>query len=222
MDTDQLLARLEADLRPVRRLAPPRARLGRWLLVSLPAAALVAWAFGLRPDLAARFAEGDFVLYEAAAMLTALAAAYAALCAGLPDQPAWKLWLPLAPMALWVGTLGRQCLDVLLTAGPGGATIGSDAMCLPAIAAGGALPAIAIVRMLRRGGAFRTRTASLCGALAAAALGAAALRLYHPQDAALMVMVWQLGSVGLLSLVAGLAGEGALRRGFARKFLMVT
>ncbi len=76
-------------------------------------------------------------------------------------------------------------------------------MCLPAIAIGGLVPALAIVTMLRRGGPFRTTHACLCGALGAAALGAAVLRLYHPEDAAIMVLVWQLGSVAVLSLVAG-------------------
>ena len=207
METTQLVARLTADLQPVRRIASPRRRLALWLLVSVPAAGVVAMASGLRPDLAARLADPGFLIEEVAAVLTALAAAYAALCAGLPDEPGWKLWLPLVPMALWLGTIGRQCLDVFLRLGPQGLRITSDAMCLPAIALGGLVPAVAIVVLLRRGGRFRTTHACLCGALGAAALGAAALRLYHPQDAAIMVLVWQLGSVALLSLVAGAIGR---------------
>lgn len=203
MKTERLAERLAAELTPVRRIAGPATRLAWWLLISVPAACLVVWAFGLRPDLAERLADRAFLIEQGAALLTALIGIYAALCAGLPDQPGWKVWLPMAPMALWLGVLGQQCLDVFLRLGPEGLSITSDAMCLPAIAMGALVPAIAIVVMLRRGGKFRTTHACLCGALGAAALGAAALRLYHMEDAAVMVIVWQLGSVALFSLVAG-------------------
>ncbi|HUY03087.1 MAG TPA: NrsF family protein [Acetobacteraceae bacterium] len=211
METERLIDCLAGDLTPVRRLPPPSVRLGTWLLVSLPAVALVAWGSGLRPDLASRLADPRFLLEEAAALLTSLVGAYAALCALLPDQPGWKLWLPLAPMALWLGSLGQQCLEVVLRFGPAGLRVTSDAMCLPAIALGGLVPAIAIVVLLRRARGFRTTHACFCGALGAAALGATALRLYHPQDAAIMVIVWQLGSVALLSLVAGGIGRLLVR-----------
>lgn len=207
MKTETLIGRLTAELTPVHRIARPAARLAWWLLISMPAIAAVVWAFGLRPDLGDRLADRAFLIEEAAALLTALVGSYAALCAGLPDQPAWKVWLPMAPMALWIGVLGQQCLDVFLRLGPEGLQVTSDAMCLPAIALGGLVPAIAIVVMLRRSGKFRTTHACLCGALGAAALGAAALRLYHTEDAAIMVIVWQLGSVALFSLVAGAIGR---------------
>lgn len=203
MKTERLVKRLAAELTPVQRIAGPATRLGWWLLISVPAACLVVWAFGLRPDLAERLADRAFLIEQGAALLTALIGIYAALCAGLPDQPGWKVWLPMAPMALWLGVLGQQCLDVFLRLGPEGLSITSDAMCLPAIAMGALVPAIAIVVMLRRSGRFRTTHACLCGALGAAALGAAALRLYHMEDAAIMVVVWQLGSVALFSVVAG-------------------
>ena len=109
----------------------------------------------------------------------------------------------MAPMALWIGVLGQQCLDVFLRLGPKGLQITTDAMCLPAIALGCLVPASAVVVMLRRSGKFRTNHACVCGALSAAALGATALRVYHTEDAAIMVIVWQLGSIVLFSLVAG-------------------
>ena len=207
MKTETLIDRLTAELTPVHRIARPETRLAWWLLISMPAIAAVVWAFGLRPDLGDRLADRAFLIEEGAALLTALVGIYAALCAGLPDQPGWKVWLPMAPMVLWIGVLGQQCLDVFLRLGPEGLQVTSDAMCLPAIALGGLVPAIAIVVMLRRGGKFRTTHACLCGALGAAALGAVALRLYHTEDAAIMVIVWQLGSVALFSLIAGVIGR---------------
>ena len=203
MKTEYLVQQLAAELTPIRRIARPVTRLAWWLLISMPAAFLVIWFFGLRPDLDTRLADRAFLVEEGAALLTALVGIYAALCAGLPDEPDWKVWLPLAPLALWLGVLGQQCLDVFLRVGPEGLHITSDAMCLPAIAFGGLVPAIAIVVLLRRSRKFRTTHARLCGALGAAALSAAALRLYHMEDAAIMVIVWQVGSVALFSLVAG-------------------
>lgn len=203
MKTERLVEQLAAELTPVHRIATPAIRLAWWLLISIPAAGLVVWVFGLRPDLTERLSDGAFLVEEAAALLTALVGIYAALCAGLPDQPAWKTWLPMAPMALWLGFLGQQCLGILLRQGPTSLLVAPDAMCIPAIAFGSLIPAVAIVMMLRRSGKFRTTHACLCGALGAAALGAATLRLYHTQDAAIMVIVWQLGSVALFSLVAG-------------------
>ncbi|MDE2005140.1 MAG: DUF1109 family protein [Rhodospirillales bacterium] len=207
METERLIEELSTGLTPVRPLAAPSRRLALWFALSVPAIAAVAWGFGLRPDLAARFATPGFALEFGAALLTGIAGGYAALCAVLPDQPGWKIWLPAAPLLLWLGTLGRQCLEVALRLGPEGLRVTSDAMCLPAIALGGLVPALAITLLLRRARGVRAGHACFCGALGAAALGAAALRLYHPQDAAVMVLVWQFGSVALLSPLAGAIGR---------------
>ncbi len=202
MDTGKLVGRLVADLAPVRPIARPAARLAAWLLISLPAAAAVTWLMGLRPDLADRLADPWFLAEEAAALLTVLVAGYAALCAGLPDEPGWKLWAPWVALGLWLATLGRQCWDAWIALGPAGLVLRQDAMCIPAIAVGALVPAVAIVALLHRGTIVRGGRACLLGALAAATLADFALRLYHPEDAAVTVIVWQLGSVALFSLVA--------------------
>lgn len=209
-NTDELVERLVADLAPVRPIPKPARRLAWWLLVSLPAAGVIAWAMGLRPDLAARLTDPAFLAGQAAALATAVVAGYAALCAGLPDEPSWKLWAPWAAAGLWLATLGRQCWEAWITLGPAGLVLRQDAMCIPAVALGAIVPAVAIVALLRRGTCVRVRLASLFGALAAAAVGDLALRLYHPEDAALTVIVWQLGSVALFSIVAGAAARRVL------------
>jgi len=96
---------------------------------------------------------------------------------------------------------------VFFRLGSAGLSVTGDAMCVSAVALGGLVPAVAIVVMLRSSGRFRTTHACFCGALGAAAIAAAALRLFHTQDAAIMVIVWQLGSVALFSLVAGVVGQ---------------
>ncbi len=210
MQTEELIAILGEDLAPVQRVAPPWRRLALWLGPSVVAGAVVALFFGIRPDIAQRLVDPRFVLEVAATLLTALSAAWAAFCAGRPDTPAWKLWLPMAPLALWLGTLGQQCLAVAITEGPGGLVVTPDVVCLPAIAMGGFVPAVAIVALLRRVTPFRRGHASFCASLAAAALGACTLRFYHAQDAAIMVLIWQVGSVAILTVAGGWIGRRLL------------
>jgi hypothetical protein len=47
--------------------------------------------------------------------------------------------------------------------------------------------------------------------LAATALGAAALRIFHTQDVSLMLLIWQFGSVALLAGVGFFVGRRFLR-----------
>jgi hypothetical protein len=45
------------------------------------------------------------------------------------------------------------------------------------------------------------------GGLAAAGIGNFGLRFFHPQDASIMVLVWQMGTVFILTVLAGWAGR---------------
>lgn len=94
--------------------------------------------------------------------------------------------------------------------GAEGVRIPPDPACFGYIALIGFLPALVLLWMLRRGMPLAPRWTTLLAGLAAAGLGNFALRLFHMQDAALMVLVWQVGSVALLALLAGLAGRRLL------------
>lgn len=201
MNTDELIDALVGDLKPVRPLRPPAWRLIGWLAVSVPVMALIVVAMRLRPDIGAKLADPVFLTQELASLATALVAGWAALVTCVPGEPRWKLWAPVAPLALWIATLGRQCWDEWVRLGVSGMEFHSDLMCLPAIAMTGAVPALAIVFAIRRGARLRARYAVLWGSLAAAALANVGLRLFHREDAALMVIVWQFGSVLLFTAV---------------------
>jgi hypothetical protein len=88
----------------------------------------------------------------------------------------------------------------------------------------GAVPAAAMVLMVRRGAPLTPRLTAFLGALAAAALAYVGLRLVHPQDAAFMVFVWQFGSVVVFAAVAGALGRWLLpwRRAAAEGSLTTT
>jgi hypothetical protein len=204
MKTDELIDVLAADLKPVRRLLPPFWRLIGWLAVSVPVIALMVAAMGMRPDIGVKFAEPVFLTQQLASLATALIAGWAALVTCVPGEPGWKQWTPVAPLTLWVATLGHQCWDEWMRLGLSGMAFHSDLMCLPGIAMTGAVPALAIVLAIRRGARLAAPCAVWWGSLAAAALANMALRLFHPQDAALMVIIWQFGSVLLFMTMLSL------------------
>ncbi|SIR32184.1 MULTISPECIES: NrsF family protein [Acidiphilium] len=212
MSNERLIAALADELSPVRRAPAPGHLTMSWLAVTVPILALVTLMMGPRPALLSLLLRPGFALDEALALLTAIAAAYAAFCAGRPDQPGWKLLLPVGAMALWLGVLGRQCLLLSVSTQGGALRLHVDAMCVPAIAVAGIAPAVAMVWLLRRSPMFRTAHACLCGALAAAALAECTLRLFHGSDSFLTLLVWQMGSVVLFTLAVGAVGRAALGR----------
>ena len=209
--TEDLIQEMVRDARPVRRLASPVWRLALWLGPSLLSSAAIVQAMGLRPDIQEKLAEPTYVIEVVAALLTGVLAGLAALCATYPGRPVWERFAPLPPLAVWLGSLGDGCWRTLMRMGPDGLHFMPDLICFPTIVIVGALPAFLIFRMVRRGAPTAPVSTMALAALAAAALGAAALRLFHPQDASVMVLVWQFGSVALLTLLGAAAGQRILR-----------
>ncbi|MGH8376784.1 MAG: NrsF family protein, partial [Pseudomonas sp.] len=176
MNTNELIARLVADLTPVRRLRPPAWRLAGWLGMSIPAIALVVATTRTRPDLAVKLADPVFMIEQLASLATALIAGWSALVAGVPGEARWKMWAPVVPLALWMASLGHQCWDEWVRLGSNGMVFHPDFMCVPAIAMISAVPSLAMVVAIRRGARVWTSTAVLWGSLAAAALANVGLR----------------------------------------------
>ena len=71
----------------------------------------------------------------------------------------------------------------------------------------GTAPAIALWIMLRRGAPLTPRWTAALGALAAAGLGNFCVRLGHPEDVTVMLLVWHAGGVIVLSALASVAGR---------------
>lgn len=209
--TEELIKSITTDVAPVRRLGSPMRRLAAWLLPTLAFSVVVVYAMGLRPDIAQKLVEPRFVMEFIAALTTGILAALAALCAGQPGRPRWERLAPLVPLTFWLGSLGEGCWRSIVRFGPDGLHIMPDPICLPAIMLIGSLPAVVLFVMVRRGAPIAPITTMALAALAASAIGAAALRLFHPQDASVMVLFWQFGSVALLTLISGLFGRRFLR-----------
>ncbi|CAA7626194.1 NrsF family protein [Magnetospirillum sp. UT-4] len=207
MRSEDLIALLQQDLAPVRRLPPPGVRLARWLLLVLPAMAVIVAAMGLRPDLAEHLAEPRFVAEALAALATGLAAAWAALASTVPGTPTRRLALPALPAALWLATIGEGCWREWLVLGPDSLVPALEPQCLPEIAAISIVPLAVLVLLARRGAALAPALTAALSALAAAALASAALSLFHHAEAAMVVLVWHFGGVALLSGLAALSGR---------------
>lgn len=211
MDTENLIRHLATNVTPVRRLASPWIQAMQWFAIAVVSVAVVVLLVSPREDLATKLSEAGFLIEQGAALATAVTAAVAAFCMVTPGHSRRLALLPVIPLTFWLGSLGLGCLRDWLNFGADALRLRPDWVCLPAIAMVGAIPAFAMVVMLRRGAPLQPRITIALGALAAAALGDFGLRLFHVRDASLMILVWQLGSVALLSLFAGWSGARILR-----------
>jgi len=211
MQTDELIQTLAAEGGSRKRLRPPSQRLVIWLAWSAPWIIGIIFLAGLRPDLADRLSEGSWLFSQAAALATALMAGFAAFCTIIPGRPRWEKFLPLVPLSLWLGFLGADCLAKWLAYRAEGLAIQPDWECFPAIVVTGLMPALVISVMIRRGAPLMPGGTVAFAALAAAALAAFGLRFFHMQDASIMVLIWQVGSVIVLTALGGLAAPLILR-----------
>ena len=207
METNKLIQGLVAKAEPVIRLSPPAIRLARWLALGIPYVALVVVVMSPRPDLAAKLVDPSYIIEQLAALATGIAAGFAAFVSVVPAYDRRWLFLPLVPFAVWLGSLGIGCLQSWIQVGPAGLSIQPDWFCIPAIVLVGMIPAITMARMVRRGAPLTPHLTTALGGLAAAGIGNFGLRLFHPQDASIMVLVWQMGTVFILTAFAGCAGR---------------
>jgi hypothetical protein len=205
--TPELIRLLAADAAPVRRLPPPPLRAGVWLVFASALLAIVAFSFGLRPDLGAKLREPMFVIEIASALLAGIAAAFAAFQLSLPDRSALWAGLPAPALVAWLSSVGYVCLTNWATLGPEGVTLGGTLRCLRTVALVSTPLVLVLLFMLRHARSIRPTTTAIIGALAVAALTTAALRLFHELDATVLVVGWSLGITLSFVGVASVAGR---------------
>jgi hypothetical protein len=206
METDKLIASMTEDADPVQRLPSPWVRTAAWFAMAVPYVAVIVMMMAPRDDLALKFTDSRFLLEQIAALCTAIGAAVAAFQSVVPGYSRRFLLLPLVPLSVWLASVGEGCVEAWLRGG-GFQNFTSDFICIPAIALVGTLPAVAMVLMLRKGAPLWPHVSAALGGLAAAGLGNVGLRLFHGQDASLMVLVWQVGTVFMLTMLCGWAGR---------------
>ena len=215
MHTDEFIRLLAEDCRPVRPLRRPWIRTAEWFLVALLYAVLVGVVVSPRPDLAAKTSDWHFVVEQVLALATGIAAAAAALTMIIPGRSRNLPALPFLALSIWFASLGQAYvqddLGGWVRLDPGGLSLHPDWYCVPAIVLVGSVPAIAMTMMLHRGVPLTPHLTAVLGGLAAAALGNFGMRFFCTQDGSLMVLVWQFGTVCVLSILAGCAGHRVLK-----------
>lgn len=200
--TDELISALAANLRPVRRLRPPLLRATGFLLLAALILTLMAAAHGWRPDLVDRLAEIRFALSLAGSVLTGILAAVAAFLISLPGRSRHWLWLPLPALALWLFSIGYQCLRFWTPMVPGSAAPGETASCIATLGLTSLPLSLALGLMLRHAAGFNPTPVIFAASLSVAGITAAALTLFHPIDASIEILTFNLGT-GLLIMLAG-------------------
>ena len=207
INTPDLINALAANLTPVRRLRPPLTRAACWLLLAALVLALLAVAEGVRPDLARRLQDPTFVARVAGALLTGILAAIAAFQLSLPDRSRRWLLLPAPALAVWLSTVGYQCLTNWVSLEPDGIRLGETARCFATLVLTSLPLSLAMLMMLRHTAPLRPTAATLVGGLAVGAITATALSLVHDMDATVLILIWNLGTAVLFVGLAGVFGR---------------
>lgn len=213
MRTDDLIARLARETRPVPRRAVGR-RLARDLLVGAVAAlALLATVFGLRPDLAS--AAGDASFWLKAAYTAIVAAAGVGLALRLARPGGRTGVLPWLALGLATGAVAVLAAGELMSAAPAerlAIWLGHSWLQCPVriLAVSAPLLAAGLVAM-RRFAPTRPGAAGLGVGLAAGGLGATVYGLHCTEATAAFLGTWYvLGMIAVGALGAGL-GTRVLR-----------
>lgn len=211
MKTSDLIRSLADSVQPVRRLRPPVFRAASWLLLAAGVLGLLIVSQGLRPNFAERMAEGAFATSMIASLLTGVLATVATFMLSLPDRS--RLWflLPAPPLVLWLSTIGYQCLVGWVRVPPGAITVDVATSCLATLVLTSLPLSLAMFVMLRYAKAFRPSSVILMGSLAVSGITAAALSMFHPMDASLMILGWNIGTALIFAGVAVLFGRRVSR-----------
>lgn len=198
-DTEDLIGVLAGEAGRVRRFPAPSKVVGRWAAVALSGIVLFMLAVGTRPDLFECLRQPRYVLDIAAALATAVGAAWAATVSALPGRPLWQRAPSGVPAMVWTGLLVQ---GAWFDSGP----LRPDLICPPVIALLGLPPGVTLVLAMRRGAVLAPCLGMFLAVSASASLAYVGLRLVHPEDAGRMVLVWQFGPVVLLSTLAACLG----------------
>ena len=210
MDIDHLIEQLAERAEPVTRLLAPWRRAVLWLAASLGYVGIVVVAYLLADGGLPGAIEPRLVLELAAILATATTAAIAAFSSVVPGRDRRFLLLPLIPLSVWLATLGHGCVQDWRVLGTAGLQVRADWDCaVPALIVS-ALPAGAMLLMLRRGVPLLPAVSLALGVLATGAMANFGLRIFHAGDLSIQILVWHGGGAVVVSMIASLIGPRVL------------
>lgn len=217
--TPDLINALAAGATPVRRLRPPLVRAAGWLTFAAVLVALLTVVHGLRTDLAEHLQQRVFVVGLLASLATGVLAAGASFLVSLPDRSRLWLLLPAPSLAVWLSTIGYECLTNWVSIGPDGVQIGETVRCFVTLVSTSLPLSLAMLVMLRYAALLRPTAAAVSGSLSIAAMTATALSLFHELDASVMILTWNVGILALIVAVGGAVGPKMLASLSPRRML---
>ncbi len=205
--TEQLIDRLVADAKPVRRLRPPLWRAAAWLV---PVAAIAAFAIAEFADLglfAERTRDPKLTLELIGTLATGVVATIAAFYLSVPDRsPGWVL-APVPFLGLWIASSGYSCYRHWIAFGPDGWTLGESAECFKFIVLISVPLGATLLLLLRRAAPLAPVRVAAIGGLGVAGVAAFLLQFFHPFDVTVMDLAVHALAVGLVVGAGSLLGR---------------
>ncbi|SNB78600.1 hypothetical protein SAMN07250955_1193 [Arboricoccus pini] len=213
---EQLIDRLAADLKPVRKSPSASLMAGLWLAVVVAISLFLALVSDVGSMLHRLTAAPDMWLAVLGSSLTTILAAIAAFQTSIPGRnPYWGL-LPLPALAIWIGFSGLGCLRDLILPDSEPATIRLSMDCVFFIL-GLSVPLSALmIIMLRRTFPLRPNLTALLGGIAAAAAAATLLNFFHPFNVTASDLLLHALAIGLIVGCNRLLAKSAYAPGSGR------
>lgn len=212
MNTDDLIARLADDVRPVSRRAVGWRLTVGILLGTLVTAAMVVAVLGVRPDLDIAMRGSAFWMrWGYTLSLTAIAIAMTAQLAR-PDSGTMRwAWITAIPVLLLAGAGLVELAHTPLHKWPAIWMGHSATICPLAVLTLAAPIFIGLLWSFRRLAPTRLRAAGAAAGLAAGAFGATIYCLHCPELSAVFVLTWYSLGIGLAATAGALLGPRLLR-----------
>lgn len=207
MQTDDFIEQLARGVEPVAPLQRPWRRAATWLIGAAVYIGLLAMMMTSSADVGANSDAWRFLLPQIAAITVSGAAAAAAFASMIPGASSRVLFWPVVAVAAWVGILLVASLQEWQTTGAAGLAPQREWLCVAMIGVGGALPALAMARMLRHGAPLTPRATSALVMLAATGLANIGACISQPHTSSAVVLIWHGTTVAALVAASAWAGR---------------
>lgn len=213
MATNEVIAGLVRDLRPVRPLPLPGVRASAWAAAAAGIVAAVTALLGLRADLTAVASVPVFQLHVVLLLVAAIGSATAALASAVPGEPMSHWRRAAAPLAVFAWGVWL-CAEVWWFAADGGAwwPIAAGFGCAAKAAAIGAAPAWLLIAMTVKAAPPDARRTGCYTGLAAAAVGAIGVEMTCPLNNPMHLLLWHAGPAVMTAGIVAVAAMMVSRR----------
>ena len=209
--TSDLIDSLARNAGPVRRLRSPLRRGFLFLAAVIGVVLLATLVTDTWPAMIVRLQDGRFAIEMIATALTGVAAILAAFCISIPGWGRFWMFLPIPPLAIWLGASGYGCYRNWFVYGADGSlALGQSADCFIFILTASVPTAIALFFVLRRARPLNSIPVMAIGALGVAGLAAAALQFFHPFDVTVTDLALHAAAVALVVALATILGAPRL------------